>query len=141
MQRYRPKIDRWCKVKNKRLFAYLQDETFTVNGREFTVPAFYWFDGATVPRLLWWLYSPTGIAFEAASLHDFLCDTKGRGLYGEYNLTKLEVDELFYEHLLQDETPPLQAKTMYLGVRTWIGQKYWDKESFPYYLHHNIIHS
>jgi hypothetical protein len=134
MRQYRPTFSKWCPVKRKRLFAYLQDEIFIVNNKAYTVPAGYWFDGATTQRPLWGVFSPTGIAFFPAGLHDFLCDTKGRGLYGEYNLTKMQVDKIFYDHLLMEDTPKAQAKLMFAGVRTPIGQLYWDNESFPHYL-------
>ena len=127
-------ITAWDAKKRKRLFSYLVDQTFTIAGRKYTVPAGYWFDGATVPGLLEGLFSPTGITFFAASLHDFLYDTRGRGLHGEYSLSRKEVDEIFYLHMLQDETPRAQARLMWLGVRTPVGQGFWDRDSFPHYL-------
>ena len=37
-----------------------------------TVPAGFKTDGASVPRLLWWLFPPTGRYMAAAIVHDYL---------------------------------------------------------------------
>lgn len=39
------------------------------------VPAGFVTDGASVPRLLWWLFPPTGRYFLAAVVHDYLLDS------------------------------------------------------------------
>jgi hypothetical protein len=126
---------KYCPKRKKRLWAYAEDQLFIVAGMKFKVPAGYWFDGATVPRPFHWLFSPTGIAFEAAALHDWLYDTQGAG----YALTRKDVDWLFYRHMLQDKTPRLQAWIMWLAVRTPAGKAYWDKDSFPEYLKANNL--
>jgi len=61
--------------KNKRMFSYDKDKYFIVDDVKYLVPSYlnnekFYFDGATVPRIFWWLFPPTGKAFEAASLHD-----------------------------------------------------------------------
>ena len=38
------------------------------------VPPGFVTDGASVPRLLWWLFPPTGRYFKAAAVHDWLLD-------------------------------------------------------------------
>ncbi|MBL4831140.1 MAG: DUF1353 domain-containing protein [Aliivibrio sp.] len=37
-----------------------------------TVPARFETDGASVPRALWWLFSPAGVLFQASVIHDHL---------------------------------------------------------------------
>lgn len=118
----------------KRIWWYLSDQTFMVGGKAFVVPANYCFDGATVPRALWSLFSPVGVAFHPAALHDFLYDTQGKGIAGEYNLTRKEVDKVFLVHLLGEGAPKAQAWLMWLGVRTPIGLNFWKNESYPRYL-------
>lgn len=130
----RPKDDTWCTIRRKRLFHYLKDEIFIIRGKKYIVPKGYIFDGATVPRALQGFISVTGISFEAASLHDYLYDTQGKGLKGEYNLTREEVDMIFFMHMLQEGVPKSQAKLMYWAVRTPVGQKYWNTASFPDYI-------
>jgi hypothetical protein len=127
---------RYCHSKRKRLYCYAEHREFVVDGRMYLVPRDYEWDGATVPRLLWWLFSPTGITQEAASLHDWLYDTKGRGMQGytQHGLTRAQVDRLFLRHMLADGTPRLQAWMMWAGVRTWIGLKFWNDDSYPTYL-------
>lgn len=43
------------------------------------VPAGFVTDGASVPRLLWWLLPMTGSYMRPAALHDYLCDRVGKG--------------------------------------------------------------
>lgn len=126
----------WCPQKRKPLFRYGYDKHFQVAGQHFIIPAAYEFDGATVPRPLWGIFSPLGVAFEAASLHDWLYDTKGRGMasYSLHRLSKEEVDQVFWYHMMQDHTPQLQAWLMKAGVKTPIGQKFWENDSYPHYL-------
>lgn len=115
--------------KRKRLFSYTQDKEFCIDERYYTVPAGYQFDGASVPRLLWWLFVPAGLALEAASLHDWLYDNRGFGV-----LSRKRVDKIFYDHLRQDGAGRLQAYLMYLAVRTPVGLWYWRRDSYPHYL-------
>lgn len=120
---------RYDKKKRKTLYAYTEDKEVFIGSRRFVVPAFFWFDGSTVPRFAWGLIAPGGRTRAAGALHDYLYDTKGRGWYGEYNLTRRQIDRLFYLHLLQLGTPRAQAKLMYVGVRTPIAWLYWRSES------------
>lgn len=122
--------------KHKTMWAYPEDREFYVAGKTFVVPAHYEFDGATVPGLIEGLFSPTGVTFEAASLHDWLYDTWGLGhpLFSRHDLSRRDVDEIFFRHMLQDSTPKLQAQLMWLGVRTPKGKQFWDDNSYPDYL-------
>lgn len=128
---HRPTDSEYFPERGKRLWWYLTDQTFIVGGKAYTVPAGYLFDGSTVPGVLEGLFSPTGVTFHAGALHDFLYDTKGKGLRGEYNLTRRQVDRIFYLHMLAENTPRVQARIMHAGVRTFIGAGYWRRESFP----------
>jgi hypothetical protein len=141
----------YCPEKMKMMWELQEDVCFTVNGISFTIKQGFIFDGATVPRYLWWLFNITGLAFFAACLHDWLYDTKGKGLYGELNLTRLEVDILFRDQVRQTiddlllttkserkkkllkAARILQPRLMFAGVK-FGGQKYWDNDSFPAYL-------
>ena len=40
------------------------------------IPAGFYSDGASVPRILWWLYHPFGRYLRAAVVHDWFCVTK-----------------------------------------------------------------
>lgn len=102
-----------------------KDVTFLVSGRKFEVPKGYWFDGASVPRFLWSIASPTGKAFEAACLHDWLYDTRG----SHYKLTRKQVDIIFLQHMEKDRVSCLQRYMYYLGVRIF-GGYYWQKDTY-----------
>lgn len=98
--------------KNKRMFRLLEAHTFEVGGKPHTVPKGHEFDGATIPRPLWWLFSPTGKAFEAACLHDWFYINN---LHHPY--TRSEVDRIFSAHLRQDRVPDIQVRLFYGYVR------------------------
>ena len=55
---------------------YRVAKTYTAFGVD--VPAGFEFDGASVPRLFWWLLPPlSGESAEAAALHDYLYTHRG----------------------------------------------------------------
>ena len=59
-------VDRWYKPVKWELVKPMHIGAFA------TVPAKFETDGASVPRLLWWLFFPTGNHMPAAVLHDYL---------------------------------------------------------------------
>ncbi len=63
------------------------------SGNVITVPAGYCSDGASVPRLLYFVISPWGKYAQAAILHDLLYSTQK--LYGEKRRTRKECDLIF----------------------------------------------
>lgn len=96
--------------------------------REFTIPAGYKFDKASVPSLFWGFpfnYTPDGLCTVAALEHDFLCDIWAGG--SEWLRKRLPEDRLipvpakvmhrhFYDRLLQSGVRPSKAKSMYVAV-------------------------
>ena len=64
---------------------YVGDET----GERIVVPGGFETDGASIPRLLWWLYSPWGSYAKAAVIHDYL--------YRETCRPRIECDRIFLE--------------------------------------------
>lgn len=69
------------------------------NGTEYTVPAGFYSDGASVPRICWTLYPPFGGQYEpAAWVHDYLY-AYAEDEYGTDNghISRGEADGLFYE--------------------------------------------
>ncbi len=127
---------RYWPEKRKALYTYAENKVIELGGQTYVIPADYWFDGATVPRPLWGVFSPNGIAFHAAALHDWLYDTQGKGMSGfsQHSLCRKKVDLLFYRMMRMEGTPRAQARLMYWAVRTPVGKKYWDSDSYPYYL-------
>lgn len=77
----------------------------------YTVPAGFSSDGASIPRLLWWLIGhPFESRFAAAAfLHD--------RLYGTHEVTRAEADRIFLEALRVLGAAEWRCRLMYAGVR------------------------
>lgn len=57
-----------------------------------TVPIGFEFDGASVPRVMWWLFPPFGRYREAAAIHDYLyVEQKIRGEFISRDLADLNL--------------------------------------------------
>jgi len=59
-------------------------------------------DGATIPRLLWWILPPMGEYSQACTLHDKLCQTYRitqiiNGVPTQVPVTRKEIDEILKE--------------------------------------------
>lgn len=73
------------------------------------IPAGFVTDGASTPRLLWWLFPPVGRYFVAAAYHDYLI---------RYDLvTRTEADKLFYQCLKTLDVPRWASWCLYQGVK------------------------
>ena len=82
------------------------------------IPANTVTDGATVPRLLWGIFSPTGALFLPALVHDFAI-AHGYLLVdgGRHYLDNREADQLFYLICLRQGVNTLATEFAYIGVR------------------------
>ncbi len=84
-----------------------------------TIPSGYMSDGASVPRLLWWLLPPWGDrATFAALLHDYLlARLQGFEPGGPILATRTECDAEFLAALLALKVAPWRAYLVWAGVR------------------------
>ncbi len=85
------------------------------------VPTDFITDLASVPRILWSIYSPNDTAtIRAAILHDYMyrCDT-------EY--TRWEADRIFYYALIRSGVTKFRANKYYYGVRLF-GWMFWQSD-------------
>jgi len=88
-------------------------------GRVFIVPAGFETDGASVPRVLWWLYPPFGGEYDrAAVVHDDLY-ARAEDFAGadRGHLSRGEADELMREMMEVDGFRKTGRWTIYTGVR------------------------
>lgn len=76
-----------------------------------TVPAGFHFDGASIPRALWWIDSPMGAALRAAVVHDWRYWTHAPDdrLFAD--------DEFFWNLISSKRLQYARAQALYLGVR------------------------
>lgn len=81
--------------------------------RRIYVPKGFQSDGASVPRIFWWLVFPAEdlTALRAAFLHDFIYRTHPAGW------TRAEADRLFYDIMIRDGVPAWKAWIAYQAVR------------------------
>lgn len=89
----------------KRLWRLVHDYV-TPHG---VIPRDFTFNGASVPRLLWWFTDPAGELFEGACIHDYYYDNALQ--------TKAFADQAFYKTLLNYNVRPRKAKIAYIAVK------------------------
>lgn len=80
-----------------------------ING--YIIPKGFVADGATVPRLFWWLFPPVSSYFDATVLHDYLLKSNKVGRY--------KADLLFLEQMEYDGVSAPVRYTMFSVVLTY----------------------
>ena len=92
----------------------LEDWFYTLpNGVKIVVPRGFIFDGASIPRCLWWFLSPIGLLLIPGLVHDYayrydkLLDVIGEGVYIDYhaNSGHRYWDKLFRDVAIQINGP------------------------------------
>lgn len=91
----------------------LEDVVYQDRDGTITIPAGFVTDGATVPRVLSWLYPKYGVYLKAAIVHDYLLEhVLPRG-----QITSNRVDEIFKEAMEALDIPKFRQWAMWCGVR------------------------
>jgi hypothetical protein len=75
------------------------------------IPEGFTTDGASVPRLLWWLFPPHGRYMAAAVLHDYLLRMP--------QLRRAEADRQFLQVMRQMGVARWRRLAMFAAVRLW----------------------
>lgn len=78
-------------------------------GREVVVPKNFLSDGASIPKLFWWLWNPFGVYLESAVVHDYFCRL-GRAWNSPINFK--DAAYVFGEAMIVQGVSPNQAKIM-----------------------------
>ncbi len=86
------------------MWRLLQDVTFDIC----EVPAGFTFDGASIPRVLWWLFSPSGRYMKAALLHDYLIETQ--------TVSRAQSAQMFYKEMEKLGVILWRRAAIYWGV-------------------------
>lgn len=94
-------------------------KTYRLNGH--TVPRGFRFDGASIPRFLWWWNQPSGIAFPAAIVHDFH--------YSHQPVPRKFADRSFYWNLIGIGVRTTAAWLMWAAVRVFGGKAWRNHKS------------
>lgn len=81
------------------------------------VPPGFITDGASVPRLLWWLFPAWGSYGRAAVIHDFLCQQIALGIGLGLTVTRKMADLIFRDAMKASGTGFFTRWTIYLAVR------------------------
>ena len=92
-------LTRWGKARQWRLIG-----DWEYNG--IRVPAGFITDGASVPRILYWLFEPTGVLFLPAIVHDYF--------YATQQISRAEADKIFRENVIRESN-------IVAGYLAWVG--------------------
>lgn len=103
----------------RRRWKFLEDWYVDLpDGRQCHIPRGYIVDGASVPRLLWAVYSPTGMLFFPSMVHDFAIREGHLVLDGQQiEYTWRQSDDLFHALIRQFGGSSFGAGPAWLGVR------------------------
>lgn len=81
------------------------------------IPLGYTTDGASVPRIFWWVVPPWGNYGQSAVVHDFLLEKKFLLVNGTPNTVSRKLaDKIFREAMLVAGVNPITAHVMYAAV-------------------------
>jgi hypothetical protein len=107
-------------------YVLLEDYVAWWMGWQWTIPAGYVFDGASVPRLLWGVtgYTPFGLHLEGALVHDDLCEQR------PWWCSSIDAARAFRYYVLTGGTRESKAQVMYRMVR-WFGPR-WKRSEAPH---------
>lgn len=86
-------------------------------GVTIVVPAGFVTDFASIPKPLWWWFSPHDFYSKAAVVHDYL--------YWTQRCTREQADNLLLIAMQESDVSPVKRKAVYLGVRAG-GWAAWD---------------
>lgn len=129
-------INEWCYIKEHTAYFVLRGCEFRV-----TIPQWYVFDGASIPRLFWTPLglTPGGLLLSASGIHDWFyqnrnekidCEIKGfRGTWNKLSIefSREESDWIFYQHINLERLSRFDTDLVYKYVRRY-GWIVWGKK-------------
>jgi len=85
------------------------------------IPEGYISDGASVPRIFWWVLPPQGDYGQAAVLHDFLCEHLIRIKNGQReSITRVQADNALRNAMRDLGVPRWKRNIMFIAVATYV---------------------
>lgn len=115
------KFDIYTVTNNGREYKVTQDYYYRYKDEWLIVPKGFITDFASIPRVFWNIYPPTGIYMPAALLHDFhyACELKSPLPYAKDMDTRYWCDCLFYDVMKDCGCNWFTRTVMYRAVRDW----------------------
>ena len=96
----------------KPTYTTLSDFSFLDStGKTWSVPQGFLFTGSSIPRVAWVAISPSGEAAAAFVLYEYFVIQR--------NVPSSAVNQMFYEALVAIGVEPLQAKVLYVAVKSF----------------------
>ena len=105
---------------SKRLWVFVQDWYYNLDGEPYVIPKGFTFDGASIPKPLHAICNPTGILLYSAIVHDFgyrYSALLKANKEASRTLTRSEVDLIFYKINLELSQLYVLSYVTYLAVR------------------------
>jgi hypothetical protein len=109
----------WMRA-SKRLWVFVQDWYYNLDGEPYMIPKGFAFDGASVPKPLHAICNPMGILLYSAIVHDFgyrYSALLKANKEASRTLTRSEVDLIFYKINLELNQLRVLSYATYLAVR------------------------
>lgn len=106
-------------------FEVAQDVDVEIFGRNFTIPAGYKTDFASVPQFLWGIFPPHGLAAIPSLIHDYMYDNRiFADELGDENARRL-ADVFFLNNMTDCGVPRWQRMIYFYAVRLF-AKSWWD---------------
>jgi len=132
----------WTWINSRRKWEFSEDWVFKIeigfygsttitDGMIIMIPKGYEFDGASIPRVFWWLLSPVGILLIPSVFHDY-CYTHGyliKNIYGKKERIHVDrniSDELFRNIGTQVNGMPWINGFIYWCLHLFAGIAWWN---------------
>lgn len=102
-------------------FKLCNDINVFIDSRLIVIPKDFQTDLASVPKILWPIHYPNDEwTIGPAILHDYLYACN-------HGYSRWEIDTIFYDAMVQNDTPRIKALKYYIGVRIF-GQQFYKDE-------------
>lgn len=100
----------------------LEEYVYEINGYLIRVPKYFITDGASVPKILQWLYNPFGRYINAAVIHDYLYSC-----YNNTGINRTLADKIFNFIMKETGVDSRTTRRFYTAVRCF-GELNWQSK-------------
>lgn len=98
-----------------------EDSFYNIDRKPEVIPAYFRTDFASIPRFLWFVDAPYRAEFVYPAIwHDYHYACPGKR-------TRKEIDDIFYNLLLNEQSSPWSAIKMYIAVRLFGSSHFFEK--------------